>query len=206
MKARSVRAASPSEPTAAEIRRAIEFMLYVVDTYGDRYMPILESLVDDFEAMAQAEPPRVKARRMLAAAMKDDTQRKLMGPERCEEIERRLAEPPAPRLRKMPEQPRANRCKLFDEPRRQLPTSIYVVGFDRYVKIGITERDVQYRVAGLQTGCPEKLEIYAAFRGDLILEKALHERFAHLRRNGEWFLREGDLAEWIEKGCPVDAA
>jgi hypothetical protein len=67
MKARSARAASPSEPTAAEIRRAIEFMLYVVDTYGDRYMPILESLIADLDAIERRENPRERARRMVAA-------------------------------------------------------------------------------------------------------------------------------------------
>lgn len=90
--------------------------------------------------------------------------------------------------------------------RPRIATKIYVVGFAQYVKIGITERDVQSRIAGLQTGCPEKLQVYAVLPGDLILEKELHDRFAALRRNGEWFLREGDLADWIEKGCPVDAA
>jgi hypothetical protein len=85
--------------------------------------------------------------------------------------------------------------------RLRLPCSVYVIGFDKYVKIGITQRDVQYRIAGIQTGCPEKLEIYAVLPGDLFLERSLHERFASLRRNGEWFLREGALAEWIAGGC-----
>ncbi|WP_409566694.1 GIY-YIG nuclease family protein [Methylobacterium sp. E-005] len=87
-------------------------------------------------------------------------------------------------------------------PRRpRATTTIYVVGFAQYVKIGITQRDVQHRIAGIQTGCPEKLEIYATFPGGLLLEKELHRRFAEHRRQGEWFVREGELAEWIAGGC-----
>lgn len=78
---------------------------------------------------------------------------------------------------------------------------IYVIGFGAYVKIGFTERSVRQRIAGLQTGCPEKLETYATLRGSRDEERGFHERFAALRMNGEWFRREGALADWIEGGC-----
>jgi hypothetical protein len=41
--------------------------MYVVDNYGDQYMPIVECLVADLEAMQLRDSPRDKARRMLAA-------------------------------------------------------------------------------------------------------------------------------------------
>lgn len=67
MKARSFRRQAPVEPGCAEIRSAIGYMLYVVDTYGDRYLPILESLIADLDALELRESPRERARRIMAA-------------------------------------------------------------------------------------------------------------------------------------------
>jgi predicted DNA-binding transcriptional regulator AlpA len=80
---------------------------------------------------------------------------------------------------------------------------IYVVGFGSYVKIGFTAGPINYRIAGLQTGCPEQLSIYADLDGTVADERALYKRFSALRTYGEWFRREGELAEWIERGCPL---
>jgi hypothetical protein len=84
--------------------------------------------------------------------------------------------------------------------------SIYVIGFADYVKIGISA-DLDKRIKALQTAIPEKLTVYATIDagenyGDL--EMALHARFAAFRRNGEWFSKEGELADWIAAGCPID--
>lgn len=64
---RSVRSPERAEHPAVRIRRAIKFMLYVVDTYGDRFLPILESLIADLDAMEKRESPQDRARRILAA-------------------------------------------------------------------------------------------------------------------------------------------
>jgi hypothetical protein len=73
------------------------------------------------------------------------------------------------------------------------------VGFGPYVKIGITE-NFSDRVAQLQT--PEKLEVFALFEeANALYEKLLHCRYSEYRLNGEWFRREGKLAEWIDGGC-----
>jgi hypothetical protein len=82
--------------------------------------------------------------------------------------------------------------------------TIYVLGFGPYRKIGITSvGGLPLRLAGLQVGCPEKLEVFAQLEGNIRYERELHARFADQRVNGEWFRHEGELAAWIEAGCPL---
>lgn len=81
-------------------------------------------------------------------------------------------------------------------------STIYLLGFDRWVKIGFTTSSVQKRAEAIQTGLPFKLEIIATLAGTPDIERQLHRRFAAYRAQGEWFSREGDLAAWIDAGCP----
>ena len=83
---------------------------------------------------------------------------------------------------------------------------VYLIGFDSWVKIGYTAKSVKQRMDGLQTAIPIKLQLINSMPGTMRLEAKLHQCFAEYRRQGEWFVREGALADWIEKGCPVDAA
>lgn len=54
------------------------------------------------------------------------------------------------------------------------------------VKIGISH-DPDKRMNALQGANGGKLEIIATFQGDERHEQALHDKFKHLRLNGEWF-------------------
>jgi len=68
---------------------------------------------------------------------------------------------------------------------------IYVIGTDdNYQKIGFT-KDVNKRLATLQTGNPTKLKIhhFEAVPQDRvrILERKLHKELNHIRLKGEWF-------------------
>jgi len=78
---------------------------------------------------------------------------------------------------------------------------IYVIGFDHYVKIGFSFGPIQYRLSAIQVGCPRKLQVYAEIEGTFPEEKALHRRFAAYSTHGEWFVKTGNLAAWIEGGC-----
>ena len=78
---------------------------------------------------------------------------------------------------------------------------VYVAGFGPYVKIGFS-RTPKRRVIDLQVAAPERLTLYATLRANLWMEAELHQDFAAYRTCGEWFRKEGALAEWIEKGCP----
>lgn len=46
-------------------------MAYVVERYGDRYAPILDSLINHLDAAKRRESPRERARRILDAAEAD---------------------------------------------------------------------------------------------------------------------------------------
>jgi hypothetical protein len=86
---------------------------------------------------------------------------------------------------------------------RQPVPCIYVVGFGPYVKIGWTGAHFSSRLRALHGGCPEKLTTYATIpNGTRAQERALHRRFAVYRLQYEWFRREGELASWIDAGCP----
>lgn len=81
------------------------------------------------------------------------------------------------------------------EPRR----GVYVIGYGPYVKIGFTV-NLNDRLSQLQT--PEKVEVYRLFEdAGFSYEKLLHCRFDEYRLNGEWFRKDGRLAEWIDGGC-----
>lgn len=96
-----------------------------------------------------------------------------------------------------PERPAGPRLSYKTPPRR----GVYVVGFDGYVKIGITI-NVDERLSQLQTPVPVKL--YALIEGWRREEIALHQRFARYRLKGEWFHLAGELAAWIDGGCSND--
>lgn len=81
--------------------------------------------------------------------------------------------------------------------------TIYVAGYGPYVKIGFTRGEVGYRLADLQVGCPETIELAASIPGDMSDEAALHRRFEGQRLRGEWFRREGEVDAWIDAGCPL---
>jgi hypothetical protein len=66
---------------------------------------------------------------------------------------------------------------------------IYVIAPEQstIVKIGHTTLEPVRRVAGLQTGNPERLVLRWSGEGDEKLEKHLHVVFADYRVQGEWF-------------------
>jgi hypothetical protein len=65
---------------------------------------------------------------------------------------------------------------------------VYIIGHDgsNLVKIGKAD-DVAKRLAGIQRMSPVKLRVLAHFPGGFRYEKALHQKFDHLRTYGEWF-------------------
>lgn len=74
---------------------------------------------------------------------------------------------------------------------------VYFVRAGEHVKIGVT-KDVGERLDSLRTGCAHRLTLLAAILGDSTLERALHERFSHLRGEGEWFRAAPDLIAFVD--------
>lgn len=54
------------------------------------------------------------------------------------------------------------------------------------IKIG-TAVCAERRIEAVRLICPSETFLLGVIRGDLAEERALHERFADLRRHGEWF-------------------
>lgn len=74
---------------------------------------------------------------------------------------------------------------------------LYVIGNGANVKIGCA-RDPQYRLKKLQTGNDWRLELLAAVPAHVSLEKAVHQRFAHLQLAGEWFQLTAEVQQFID--------
>ena len=85
--------------------------------------------------------------------------------------------------------------------------TIYIaeeVGCDYAVKIGVTDRDVENRLAELQTGNPRKLRIVRVLEGDEAEERRLHELFAEERLLGEWFRLSDRVRQFAYGGVVPD--
>lgn len=67
----------------------------------------------------------------------------------------------------------------------------------RVVKIGYTRNHPKARMFQLQTGSPVGLELLAYIDGTIDLERAFHDAFAELRWQGEWFLLERKLYDFL---------
>jgi len=65
------------------------------------------------------------------------------------------------------------------------------------IKIGFTAGKVEKRLSSLQTAHPYKLQLLATMPGTMEYEKSLHERFASIRLEGEWFKPHPDLLAFI---------
>lgn len=63
---------------------------------------------------------------------------------------------------------------------------LYFIRSGQYVKIGVSANP-RGRIASIQTGNPEPVEVLAIVEGDASLEADLHRRLASFRKQGEWF-------------------
>lgn len=65
------------------------------------------------------------------------------------------------------------------------------------VKIGFTDQALEDRVRQLQTASPHPLRAIHHHPGGIDFERGLHERFAHLRQGGEWFILSPEIRSYI---------
>lgn len=72
----------------------------------------------------------------------------------------------------------------------------FIAGAGTPIKIGMSNAPYE-RLAALQTAHWMRLEILALMEGGLELEVAMHQRFAALRLEGEWFARTPELERHI---------
>lgn len=74
----------------------------------------------------------------------------------------------------------------------------FIAGSGTPIKIGMSSAPYE-RLAALQTAHWSRLEILALMEGGLLLEAEMHQRFAALRLEGEWFARTLELERHIEQ-------
>ena len=76
---------------------------------------------------------------------------------------------------------------------------IEAIGVDR-IKIGYSDNPDK-RLKQLLTGSPLTLELRATMPGSLTTERELHQRFAHLRIENEWFQYTDEIRQYISANC-----
>lgn len=76
--------------------------------------------------------------------------------------------------------------------------SVYVLRGPAGIKIGYTGQHPEVRRRALSHAAGEDLVLIAHWPGSRSDEGVLHRQFVSYRRPfGEWFLEEGDVAEWV---------
>jgi hypothetical protein len=78
---------------------------------------------------------------------------------------------------------------------------LYFIRAGDYLKIGVTT-DLDRRLLALRTASPLPLVVKAVRPGTVREERAWHQRFAHLRVQGEWFRWTPELAAAIRDTTP----
>ena len=74
---------------------------------------------------------------------------------------------------------------------------VYLISHeDKYLKIGHTN-DINNRFSQLQVATPIKLKMIHLIKGDVNLEKELHNRFKELRVSGEWFVYDDEILNYF---------
>ena len=67
-----------------------------------------------------------------------------------------------------------------------------------FIKIGISVNPT-FRARYFVCHSPIPVNLIAQWRGSFGEEKQLHKRFQKFRKHGEWFVREGELAQFVEE-------
>jgi hypothetical protein len=70
------------------------------------------------------------------------------------------------------------------------------------IKIGTTIH-LSQRIKQLEKECGQTLSVLGVLPGSYAEERALHEKFDHLRTDGEWFTWSPGLLEFIERECSL---
>ncbi len=90
-----------------------------------------------------------------------------------------------------------------EETRRRAMTWVYFIRQVRGpVKIGHA-RDVDQRLATIQTCSPQEVELLGVMPGGGDMERCLHKLFAKLRIRGEWFRFTRTIERFIEKNTTL---
>lgn len=93
--------------------------------------------------------------------------------------------------------------ELFQNSILELPIGrgmVYFIGNteEGIVKIGFCRKEIDKRMASLQTGCPYRLSLLRVIEKTTLAGEALvQKKFEGYKMIGEWFSLEGDLANYL---------
>jgi hypothetical protein len=73
---------------------------------------------------------------------------------------------------------------------------VYFIAGAGLIKIGITT-NLTSRIRAIRNSSPVPLELLGSVPGTTHIENRAHQKFAHLRRHGEWFEDTPELREFI---------
>ena len=91
--------------------------------------------------------------------------------------------------------------QMYDEIIREiLKKDVYLIVDDvsQCCKIGFSDNPKK-RLGGVQTGNPNKLRLYGVISGGVKKEKELHQKFYHLKKEGEWFSYAPEIKDYFDK-------
>lgn len=77
---------------------------------------------------------------------------------------------------------------------------VYFISGGDLIKIGYAKQPLK-RLTSLKSGSPYELTLIASMAGSMALERHLHDRFADLRQNGEWFRADPKLLRFIREAA-----
>lgn len=83
---------------------------------------------------------------------------------------------------------------------------VYLARDQEFIKIGLAqESNLLRRWMELQIGNPREIEFRVFdLAGERMVEKELHEKFAHLKVRGEWFRMDDDLEAMWDKAAKAE--
>lgn len=100
---------------------------------------------------------------------------------------------------------------IVQQKRKDPRPLLYFVDCGEFTKIGFTAKGAETRMAGIATGNPFDLHVWATVPGDQQLERAMHALFAPYKHRGEWFrfdrhARSQAFAKVKELGGKINSA
>lgn len=75
---------------------------------------------------------------------------------------------------------------------------------DNFIKIGVTQLDIQERMKAVQTGCPLPITgvhywIVSNRKQSFLIEREIHEKISRYSTFGEWFIRDSNAIKEIKQ-------
>jgi hypothetical protein len=81
--------------------------------------------------------------------------------------------------------------------RKEKDTCVYFIKSGDLIKIGFTG-DLEERKRNIQVNNPTVVEVLKTMSGGYPEEQQLHQKFAHLNKQGEWFYAAQELLDFIK--------